>query len=277
MKIAYFGYDFFAACLDVASENNEVIALYSYLTDDKYNFNRQIFSKAEKLKLAVNLHRPSLDDFNKLKNLGCELIVSAGYPYRIYAEESGIKGINIHPSLLPEGRGPWPLPYAILNDLPFTGVSVHKISSIIDGGEIVVQEAFPLDHRDNLESVSCRSQMLAVKLLRQVLIDFDKHWNKSVPQGVGSYWPFPSPTDMKVKWNQSVHQVSKTVRAFGKLESSAEIDGKHWSLQDVTGWQEDHHLSCGAVVHRTQNEVVIAVKDGFVCVRFAFPDSDFQN
>lgn len=50
--------------------------------------------------------------------------------------------LNVHPSLLPEFRGPSPVRSAILSDTRITGVSVMKLDTKMDHGPILVQEAY---------------------------------------------------------------------------------------------------------------------------------------
>lgn len=54
--------------------------------------------------------------------------------------EKGI--LNVHPSLLPEYRGPSPVRTAILNDSKTTGVTVMKIDEKMDHGPILMQETY---------------------------------------------------------------------------------------------------------------------------------------
>jgi folate-dependent phosphoribosylglycinamide formyltransferase PurN len=49
-------------------------------------------------------------------------------------------GINVHPSLLPNHRGPMPAFWALLDGAP-TGVTVHRLAPRIDAGAILAQRA----------------------------------------------------------------------------------------------------------------------------------------
>src|SRR5690348_16295070 len=68
--------------------------------------------------------------------------------------------VNLHPSLLPRHRGPWPLFWIYHADDRETGVTVHRIDSGMDTGPILLQDKFVLPrgydvtqlHRRNAES-----------------------------------------------------------------------------------------------------------------------------
>ncbi|MDQ3130518.1 MAG: hypothetical protein M3Q99_07135 [Acidobacteriota bacterium] len=279
MKIAYFGYDFFYKCLEHLSDNgHEVVKVFTYKTDNKYNFNDYIISLADSFHAPVQFSKVKSTDINNLKELGCDLLISAAYPYKIpILEDYAIKGINIHPTLLPEGRGPWSLPYIILKGLKKSGVTIHKLDAEFDHGDILLQESFNITDTENLESLSCKSQLKAVALLEVLLKNFDTYWDNAQKQTVGSYWAFPSVVEQTINWDSSVLDISRTIRAIGKFESRAKFDNKYWVVQDAVVWNEDHQFVPGDVVHKTNKEVVIAAKDGLVCLRFFEIDPDPTN
>ncbi|WP_087143208.1 methionyl-tRNA formyltransferase [Crenothrix polyspora] len=268
MKIAYFGYDFFWKCLEYLLNNdNEIIKVFTYKTDNTYNFNYKITDLLSNKSIPVQFGKATENDIQKLVDSGCELIVSAAYPYKIPIIND-LKGINIHPTLLPQGRGPWPLPYIILNKLVESGVTIHKLNEKFDSGDILIQGSYPVSEKDNLESISCKSQIVAIDILQRLMFDFDKYWINSKPQGEGSYWAFPSDDKQTIKWNDSVDNIDRIARAFGKLESTANFAEKIWVIRDLSVWKQNHNYEIGSVVHETNKEVVVAASDGLVCLRF---------
>ena len=53
-------------------------------------------------------------------------------------------GLNVHPSLLPDLRGPAPIHHALLKERPFTGVSIQTLHpKLFDQGMILAQTASP--------------------------------------------------------------------------------------------------------------------------------------
>ncbi|MDF1682772.1 MAG: hypothetical protein P1U46_03510 [Patescibacteria group bacterium] len=104
MKVAYFGYDFFYSCLEYLVEQDiEIVKVFTYDTDSYYNFNSNVLKIADNNSLSVQKIKISDKDIKFLEDNGCDLIISAGYPYKIPTNHN-IKGINIHPTLLPEGK-----------------------------------------------------------------------------------------------------------------------------------------------------------------------------
>lgn len=56
--------------------------------------------------------------------------------------------VNIHPSVLPLYRGPTPVSACLRNGERMTGFTFHTVTSKIDSGPILYQEAMPIDVKD---------------------------------------------------------------------------------------------------------------------------------
>ena len=269
MKIAYCGYDFFSDCLNTLCNmpNIEIVKVFTFPTDNKYNFNNSIISIANEHNIPYSLIPITPDDMYELfEKLGCRCIVSAAYPYKIPIKH--YDGINIHPTLLPVGRGPWPLPKIILSKQKESGVTIHKLTDKFDSGDILIQERFEVFPREDLETLSCRSQMLAKELIEKLFNNYDSYWNNAVKQVGGEYWNYPTDDEMTFSGEMTVDEIDRIVRAYGKFDSCVRFQGKTWLVWDVNCWQEDHNYKPGEVVHQTNREYVMAAKDGFVCMRF---------
>ncbi|MFI3250776.1 MAG: formyltransferase family protein [Eubacteriales bacterium] len=135
MKIVYLGYDaLFPALEEIASQGCDLLELFTCRTDNITEYNHQVIEFAKRNGLPYHLDPITLEDLHRLEQVGCELILCAGYYHRIPTDTS-IAMVNIHPSLLPHGRGAWPMPHAILNQDTTTGLSLHKLSERFDQGD----------------------------------------------------------------------------------------------------------------------------------------------
>jgi len=84
-----------------------------------------------------------------IDSLNVDLAVLAGF-MRILTPvfTDQIKAINIHPSLLPLFKGADALNRSFNSPMKVAGVSVHKVVSEVDGGEIVAQKCFDKSQMD---------------------------------------------------------------------------------------------------------------------------------
>src|SRR4029453_17955882 len=117
MKVALFGTDFFANCFELLEAyGHQVCAVFSQPCDGLFSFNDRVRRIAERWALVLRLDAATAHDIAALANSGCDLVVSGFYAHRIPIEHAPeLLAVNIHPTLLPWGRGPWPLPHVILS------------------------------------------------------------------------------------------------------------------------------------------------------------------
>lgn len=214
MKIAYFGYDLFYLCLKklLLSDDIEVLKIFSFPAneDDK---NDKVKSLADEYGIEFTEKKVTKEDLLKLKNDGVDLIVCAGYAYKIPVD-SEIKGINMHPALLPEGRGAWPMPVSILKGLTKTGLTVHEIEESFDTGKILKQKEYTLKKDETLESLCEWLLKNSAELMYDCVINYDKYIKTAKEQSGGEYWKMPTEEDMTFDDNTPTETKDRILRAF---------------------------------------------------------------
>ena len=99
-----------------------------------------------------------------------------GYPWRIPAEVLAVPPLgvlNSHPSLLPRHRGPFPFSWAIRENDPELGLTVHVMDEQFDTGPILAQGSRPMPEDMTLEGMRPTLRELSAevfpKALRRVL------------------------------------------------------------------------------------------------------------
>lgn len=274
MNIIYFGYDFFFDCLDaLIADGHTITHLYTIECDNvRYNFNTQVIELAKKHQIPVSFSIPTEDDLIRAKNQGCDLLISAAYGHKIPVSEKTPRGINIHPTLLPEGRGRWPLPWIILKDLAVSGITFHALTPEWDKGNILAQYSFPVASDETLPSLNKKIQAAALTHILPVVHNIDLLWKEAVPQQKGSYWPMPTEKEWTIDWHASVVHIGKTARAFGPFGWVAEVDNKPWLVQNIHIIQQNHFFPVGKVITRTDSEMTVAACDGLVTLKQYEPD-----
>lgn len=129
-----------------------------------------------------------------------EIGIAACFPWRLprAAREAPRLGIlNLHPSLLPVGRGPEPIFWTLRRGEPITGVTVHWMDAGFDTGPIVLQKPLPVpdgirasDLEDQLMATGARSLAAALPALaRGEIMPFPQ------PDDGVTLAPFPTPHD----------------------------------------------------------------------------------
>ena len=117
---------------------------------------------------------PTREEFDKalvkeLKKEDLDLVVLAGF-MRILTPifTDNIKAINIHPSLLPLFKGAKAIQRSYQSDMKVAGVSIHEVTSELDGGKILAQECFNKDGM-NFEEFENKIHQIEYRLYPQVI------------------------------------------------------------------------------------------------------------
>jgi len=222
---------------------------------------------AEHHHAAIQMSRMTDLDILELQEQGCEALVVASYNWRIENWQRYLKyAVNFHPSPLPIGRGPDPLPRAIQENLGSWGVTCHRLAPEIDAGDILAMEEFPLQPDECHESLTLKVQMASKQLASRVARQFIELWDNATPQGEGSYWPRSKFLDRCVKFDNKVETITRHIRSFGDIESYVNINNAWISVKRTSGWNEQHDKKPGTVVHIYGRTLVIAVQDGYIAL-----------
>lgn len=127
---------------------------------DHLNGTGQVIARALALGADVRHSPMTADDLAALGRQGCDLLLVASYAWRIPPWQERIPyAVNLHPSPLPEGRGPYPLVRAILENRRQWAVTAHAITDVLDGGDILDAESFPIADDESHESLCLKVQM----------------------------------------------------------------------------------------------------------------------
>ena len=202
-----------AAAFETLCASQEVIRLFTCRVDGVFETNSRVIALAEQHNIPYTTDRITAEDIDALLKNGCELLISAGYYYRIPVDDR-LPMVNIHPSLLPYGRGAWPMPQAILDRLPESGVTIHKTEESFDTGAILLQERFTLSPDENLETFMEKVNARLPAMITRLTGELDALWANARPQGEGVYQEEPSPEDYVLTQASPASLADRVLRAF---------------------------------------------------------------
>lgn len=148
-----------------------------------------------------------------------DLLVSFAYRHLFspaFLALFSLGGINIHPSLLPQYRGPSPIQAAILNREQETGITIQTLASAMDTGDILAQERFPLTGRETAASLSDAFARKAADLLPGVLqgIAQGSIQRKSQDNRDATYCSLIAKGDGRIDWSCTAAHIDAQIRAF---------------------------------------------------------------
>lgn len=151
--------------------------------------------------VVQNMNDPS--SLSQLADLKIDLLVVAICKNILKAETLGIPkygAVNVHPSLLPQYRGPSPAFWALYHRETESGVTIHRMTTKIDQGDIVGQHRFSIKSGwDEGDIVRKGMELAAEHLVEAIkLVENHQRIEVSIEQaGKASYFTYPNATQRR--------------------------------------------------------------------------------
>lgn len=226
IKIIFFGTSDFAKDIlkAIAGEKYQVLAVFTQ-PDKKIGRKQEIKigsvkEFADKQKIPV-FQPKKLDEemIEKVKELNPDLIIVAAYGKIIPKEILEIpkyKSINVHPSMLPEFRGPSPIQNAILAGKKETGISIMLMDEKMDHGDILAQTKVEIHPDENAEDLMKKTAPLSAKLLLETIHGWLERKIKPQKQddSKATYCQLIEREDGHIFWNEEATEIYNKFRAF---------------------------------------------------------------
>jgi len=124
--------------------------------------------------------------------------------------------IGMHQSLLPEGRGRAPIPWAIIKGLKRTGVTTFLLEEAADAGGIVDQVQIPIDPAETATTLFEKARLAHIELGARVGMRMAARalsWTDQ-DERLASSWPRRRPEDGKIDFSSTCAEIDRFVRAL---------------------------------------------------------------
>jgi len=171
--------------------------------------------------------------------------------------------LGIHPTLLPEGRGRAPIPWAILKGLRQTGVTLFRLDPGVDSGPIAGQLTIALDERETATSLYDKVVEGHRRLIRDCWPRLVAGTLEFAPQddARATYWPGRRPEDGAIDLAGSVRDADRLVRAVTRPYPGAFVDSGN---ERFRLWSAEPCVSTGRAVgvHRDGSRLGLVFRDG---------------
>ena len=168
---------------------------------------------------AEENHIPVLPlDTDILRSYDANLYVVVAYKY-LPKSVWGIPAygtINIHPSLLPQFRGPAPIEHTIMNGYTHTGVTCFYINDNIDTGDIIEQLPVEFPYTINAKKAYSIMEDAGTKCLYNALFKIISADGKPNTKKQSDIEPTYAPKikNVKIDWNWPASKIYDYVRAL---------------------------------------------------------------
>ncbi|MDY4314169.1 bifunctional UDP-4-amino-4-deoxy-L-arabinose formyltransferase/UDP-glucuronic acid oxidase ArnA [Pectobacterium actinidiae] len=155
---------------------------------------------------------------NRIRELVPDVIFS--FYYRTLLSDDILQlpafgAFNLHGSLLPRYRGRAPVNWVLVNGETQTGVTLHKMVSRADAGDIVAQSVVAIDEEDTALTLHGKCRTAAAALLAQQLPLIRSREITLTPQDESraSYFGRRTAADGLIDWHKSAREINNLIRA----------------------------------------------------------------
>jgi methionyl-tRNA formyltransferase len=167
---------------------------------------------------------------------------------------------NVHPSLLPRGRGPAPIRWTLLRGERETGVTIIHLSETIDGGDILRQERTDVQPDEDYGALHDRLSKLGAELLLEVLKAYaggepprplvqDESQVTKAPKLFGK--------DFELDWRMPAEELLNRIRAFSPDPGAMTLwNGTRFKVLKAECIPQDG-LASGEVLKRDERSLLV--------------------
>ena len=177
----------------------------------------------------------------QLKSYQCDLFVVVAYgkilPQEILALPY-LCAMNVHGSLLPQYRGAAPINWAIINGDEETGVSVIKMNSQMDAGDIFAQAKVRIDPHDSAVTLRLKMAPLGAELLLKTINSLEKNAYTLAGQD-----------------NHKVTSAPKLTKQLGLIDWNKDAQSIHNLVLGLLPWPAAYTLFAGKMLKILETEV----------------------
>lgn len=159
---------------------------------------------------------------DRIVALAPDLIVVACFPWRIPRAILALPRVgclNVHPSLLPDGRGPEPVFWAFRRGPRTTGVTIHRMDDGLDTGPILARRVVDIGANATIASLEAEVAAIGGRLLHAVVRDLALGTAREWVQPVGEWpaAPFPTRHDLMATTEWPAWHVASFITAVAPL------------------------------------------------------------
>ena len=233
-RIIFFGCTKFSEEIlnHLIEEGQNIIAIFSIpeyfsISYSKKKVHNSNFSDLSRIAKAINVPFYNVDKSedkpleyykSSIIELLPDVIIVAGWYYMINKEIREIPkegAWGVHSSMLPDYAGGAPLVWALINGENKTGVTLFRMESGVDDGDIISQCEISITSDDNIKTLINKSQEISKKLISDALNQDQLQFFKQDKSKLKIY-PQRSPEDGEIDLNWDNRKIIDFVRAQTK-------------------------------------------------------------
>jgi len=230
----------------------------------------------------------SLKIQNEIKLLHADIMIVVAYGLllpKAVLEIPRLGCVNIHASLLPRWRGAAPIQRALLAGDRKTGISLMKIGTGLDTGDVFKQSLCDISDDETGQSLHDKLSTLGAQVLIETIDSIEDL--TAIPQNdeLATYAHKLEKSEAQLDWQQSAVQLDRKIRAFNPWPvAQTEIRGEKLRIWAAQVLAEKTTQTAGTLVRCQRSGIDVATGDGVLRLltvqkagKRAMPVHDFLN
>jgi len=192
MRLLFMGTNNFSVCiLDALIKAFDVVGVYTQPPRRKGRGLKKMNSPVHNFSIEKNIpvQTPEKLDRNEYINfssfIDIDTVVVAAYGLILpkqFLNSPALGCVNVHASILPRWRGAAPVQRAIMAGDCETGITIMKMDSGLDTGDILTQRSISIDDKTNCGTLTEQLSLLGAELVVSTLSDYYMNQIKPKPQ-----------------------------------------------------------------------------------------------
>lgn len=277
MKIVFMGTpDFAAETLRVLLESpkHTVAAVVTQPDKQKGRGNVVQFSPVKELALSyqIPVYQPVKvreESFMEiLRKIDPDIIVVVAFG-QILSKEilelSHYGCFNVHASLLPKYRGAAPIQWAIINGEKETGVTIIKMDTGIDTGDMIKKAVVLIDKKETGESLFQKLSKIGGPLMLEVLDELENGTAvfEKQEEAQACYVKKLEKETGRILWSDSAERISCLVRGLNSWPSAyTTLNEKIVKIWEAEVYDQEWEGNCGEIVKVEKNRFLVKTGQG---------------
>lgn len=238
--------------------------------------------KERALEAGIPLFQPvSLKDaafLEEMQKIAPDCLVVVAFrilPRELFAMPR-LGSFNVHPSLLPRGRGPAPIRWTLIRGEQETGVTIIHLTEKIDGGDILLQNRVPVEPGEDYGALHNRLSGVGSSMLLQVLDAFQQG-NPPPPiaqdESLVTKAPKLTANDFVLDWTLPADDILNRIRAFSPEPGAMTFcNGMRFKILSAIVSNSDERLTAGQLWHEDGRTLRVGTGTGTICLNIVQPE-----
>lgn len=289
MKFVYlchgdFGY---SGLKHLLSENKFPEYTFIHKRRDKFPEHKKYFEKMDELCKLFDFRIIQAETVSDFRNLFSEVDfgICVGYMEILKDEifSSPRYGmVNLHCGRLPDYRGRAPICRAIMNGDENLFMTIHKISSSVDGGDILFEEPIEINFNDTATDLYNKCCDRTGLILDEIIELFEKNKDEInklyKPQSIAKRKPYLRITDeeRKIDFNKNAEDIYNLIRALSPPYPNAffEFYDRRYFVRNAELEQSNKNGNIGKIIFSDADKIMIKCNNGIITLKNIFDEEN---